>query len=429
VADAYAELPYPGHPYARTHPDHLALLARLHELKPADPDRCRVVELACGDGMNIVAMAAAAPGVHVAGVDVDASAIARGQAVAAELGIEDRVDLRAGDLVDAPDLGPADYVICHGLYTWAPPRVADAALAALAGHLGPDGVGFLSFNLRPGWTVRRPIGPVLARDGSDPRALLAALAPALADRDDAYGALVAAELARLAEVDDPLLVHDDLGPHTTAAWHADVVTHADHHGLRILRDAHPDTLRGRPAADQALSDLASGQPYREIVLVPAAAPAAAQPTVDGVASLLTGPERRPVAGLEEAERLLAGLQDGRVRLHDHDTDQFDRLHAAPARHASAPGERPVAFALARLQARQGGDVTTLRHTRLRIEDDAGRAILSLCDGSRDHPALAHEAALALGDAALEPRLAAAMPAALERLCENALLVDRRAAEP
>jgi hypothetical protein len=370
------EPPYPGHAYARTHPDHLAWLARLHALSPADPDDCRVLELACGDGMNVIAMAAAAPGVRVTGVDLDGGAIARGQAVVDELGLAERVDLRVADLTELPHLGPADYVICHGLYTWAPPRVADAALAALAAHLAPAGVGFLSFNLRPGWTVRRALGPALANHGGDPRALLAALEPALEDREDAYGQLLAAERRRLSDTTDALLVHDDLGPHTTAAWYSDVVAHADHHGLRILRDAHPDTLRDGPVADQGLADLAWGQPYREVALIPATAPASAQPSVDA-----------------------------------------DALPVAPRRFATAPGERPLAYPLARLQARESADVTTLRHTRLTILDEVGRAILVACDGTRS----VSDLAAAFG--------AEVVAGALEQLAANALLLPAAPRSP
>ena len=396
MSTAYAAVPYPGHPYARTHPDHLAALARLHGLAPADPDGCHVVELACGDGMNLVAMAAASPGVRASGIDLDADALARGRAVAAELGIAGRVDLRAGDLRDGPGFDAADFVICHGLYTWAPAAVAEAALAGMAALLGPGGVGFLSFNLQPGWGVRRALGPALARKAgaggiAGARELLAALEEPLADRDDPYGALLEAERRRLDGTSDALLHHDDLGPGTSAVWHGEVVARADAHGLRVLRDAHPDTLRYGPHADQELADLVYGPPYREVVLVPAAAGAAAQPDPVGV------------------EALLAGVPEG-----------SGSLPVGAGRFAPGPGDRPRAFPLARLQAERGHDVTTLRHTRLTIRDEVGLAILSLCDGTRDRAALARDAAAVLGDPGLEERLAGLMDTALDRLAEHAL---------
>lgn len=62
VREAYDRVPYPSASQHRTHPDHLAALAILHGLEPAPPDRCRVLELGCADGGNLVPMALEMPG-------------------------------------------------------------------------------------------------------------------------------------------------------------------------------------------------------------------------------------------------------------------------------------------------------------------------------------------------------------------------------
>jgi hypothetical protein len=56
---AYAEVPYPGLAFPQSHPDRLATNARLMGMKPAAPEHCRVLELGCGDGGNLIPMAAA----------------------------------------------------------------------------------------------------------------------------------------------------------------------------------------------------------------------------------------------------------------------------------------------------------------------------------------------------------------------------------
>ena len=58
----YDAVPYPGHPFAQTHPDRLATLATLFGLRPAPPERCRVLELGCGDAGNLAADGARAAG-------------------------------------------------------------------------------------------------------------------------------------------------------------------------------------------------------------------------------------------------------------------------------------------------------------------------------------------------------------------------------
>src|SRR4051812_50159166 len=82
TADAYDEVPYSNHPYAQTHPDRLATLAVLHGLEPPDPFHARVMEVACGAGGNLLAMAASAPRVRAVGVDLAQEPLQRARAPA-----------------------------------------------------------------------------------------------------------------------------------------------------------------------------------------------------------------------------------------------------------------------------------------------------------------------------------------------------------
>src|SRR3954469_4185232 len=85
--NAYDEVPYSNHPYAQTPPDRLATVAILHGLEPPDPFRARVLEVGCGAGGNLLAMAAATPGIRALGVDLAASAIEEGQAAVDVVGL------------------------------------------------------------------------------------------------------------------------------------------------------------------------------------------------------------------------------------------------------------------------------------------------------------------------------------------------------
>ena len=66
------------------------------------------------------------------------------------------------------------------------------------------------------------------------------------------------------------------------------------------------------------------------------------------------------------------------------------LHVQPPRPTTTPGDAPRATALARHQARAGETVTNLRHASVRIEDDLGRRLVALLDGTRDRAALTAE---------------------------------------
>src|SRR3954453_15379160 len=101
-ANPYDEVPYSNHPYAQTHPDRLATVAILHGLEPPDPVRARVLEIGCGAGGNLLAMAAATPGIRAVGVDLAAAAIEDGRATAAAVGLEN-IELRQADVRDLTD--------------------------------------------------------------------------------------------------------------------------------------------------------------------------------------------------------------------------------------------------------------------------------------------------------------------------------------
>ncbi len=88
--NVYDQVRYSNYPYAQTHPDRLATVAILYGLAPPDPFNARVLEVGCGAGGNLMAMAAATPGIHAVGVDLAAEPIAEARAAAAEIGLRER---------------------------------------------------------------------------------------------------------------------------------------------------------------------------------------------------------------------------------------------------------------------------------------------------------------------------------------------------
>src|SRR4051795_9203378 len=119
AANVYDDVPYSNYPYAQTHPDRLATVAILHGLEPPDPFHARVLELGCGAGGNLIAMAAATPGIRALGVDLAAGPVEDGQRAIAEIGLTN-VELRHGDVRELSGLGEFDYIVAHGVYSWIP---------------------------------------------------------------------------------------------------------------------------------------------------------------------------------------------------------------------------------------------------------------------------------------------------------------------
>ena len=153
-AAAYDEAPYESGPFSFTHPDALATIATLYGISPPAVDRCRVLELGCASGGNLIPMALTLPGGRFVGVDLSPRQIADGQATIGALALSN-VELKAMDLMElGPEFGQFDYIVCHGVYSWTPRPVQDKILSICSERLTPQGVAYISYNTYPGWHSR-----------------------------------------------------------------------------------------------------------------------------------------------------------------------------------------------------------------------------------------------------------------------------------
>ncbi len=71
-----AYIRYPSQIYGQTHPAAIGAMATLLGRKVPPIDAARVLDIGCGEGVNLLAMAIAAPGAEFIGVDIDEPAIA-----------------------------------------------------------------------------------------------------------------------------------------------------------------------------------------------------------------------------------------------------------------------------------------------------------------------------------------------------------------
>jgi hypothetical protein len=253
---SYDSVDYPSSALPQAHAGHLCAVSQMFGLDCAMVERCRYLEIGCGDGTHLIASAIGLPNATFVGIDLSRTAIERGTRIVAELGLAN-VSLAAADLTswDPPAEG-FHYVMAHGLYSWVPKPVRDALLSLIARSLKMRGVGYVSYNAYPGCYIRRMLWEMLRMhvEGiTDPSAkikgaleLVQFLKVGLPKKKDAPLALLVPELDELLENRDPrVLYHDDLGEVNDPVYFRDFVAHAGRHGLRFVAEAEQFQMETR----------------------------------------------------------------------------------------------------------------------------------------------------------------------------------------
>src|SRR5436190_3192012 len=259
----YDEVPYISHPYAHSHPERLAAIAKLLGLDPPAIERCRVLELGCAAGNNLIPIAEAYPESSFLGVDLAERQIAVGKEAVEELGLKN-LELRHGNIMDvSAGEGTFDYIIVHGIFSWVPRDVQEQILTICKQNLSANGVAYVSYNVLPGWHMRGMIRDMMLyhiRRFSDPaqklheaRALLAFLVKSVPAGNNPYGLFLKSEMEMLSRQTDNYLFHDHLEENNHPIYFHEFVSRAAARGLRYLgdsdlrtmatRDLHPDAQK------------------------------------------------------------------------------------------------------------------------------------------------------------------------------------------
>lgn len=440
MALSYDEHPYLSDAILQTHPMRLAALAHLHGMDPAPPVSCRVLEIGCGDGGNLLPIADVFPDATFVGVDSAASAIRRGRKAVEELGLSN-LTLLESDLRDL-DADRYDYIIAHGVYSWVPADVRDALLRVIGERLAENGVAYVSYNLLPGWHVDRISRDLMRfhlQGIEDPnkqieqgKAFLNLAAQACTD-PTSYHAVLEDEIERLSGFPDWFLLHDHLGEHTTPVYFRDFAAHAASHGLSFLTEADFETtttfgirsevaptlepLSGDRILFQQYLDYLRGGRFRRTLLCRTDAKHAESPQrLEGL--LIAAPIKSRPIGSGPAVRV-DGLRGQSIR-----TDQpvvksvlerigqswprgvaYDELLELGGRESAGlilsllgnaflelrfvdppvrtdVSDRPLATRVARRQARESTHVTSAFHRGILIDDERRRRLIQQLDGDR-----------------------------------------------
>jgi methyltransferase-like protein len=459
--NAYDIIPYPNHARIETHPDRLSAVGTLFGMNRAPVTNCRVLEIGCGDGGNLIPMAYSLPESRFIGIDLADGLITAGRESIDALDLRN-ISLAAGDLreIDA-SWGEFDYIIAHGLYSWIPAAVRDRLLAVCGERLTPNGIAFVSYNAYPGGHVRQMMREMLiyhVRGIDEPAARVEEarrfLEFFLRNRmlSPVWRGVLDQEAKSMLERGEGGLFHDDLAEINEPISFRDFVAHAGRHGLQYLGEAEPYEMFDHQGS---LGDLGANILEREQYLDFLKARRFRQTLVcrEGVALdhdpdasrmdrfLFSGPARKvTVSAIHEAvnsvtgalqdayplplpfeelvpyvgevetlrEILLALVRGGYADIHVHDFPCEETVT-----------ERPAASRLARYQAARSRTVTNACHKGVQL-DEIGRNLILLLDGTRDHQQIAQDLS-AIADAPPLEEIRRHLHSSLEWMARMALL--------
>ena len=465
---SYDEVPYDGGLIEETHPDHLAAIGTLFGMSPAPIETCRVLEIGCASGGNLVPMAHSLPGARFTGLDPANVQLEAAAAYAERLGVTN-IQFVHGDIREyvASD-ERFDYIICHGVFSWVPGDVKDAILAACNNLLTPQGIAFVSYNTLPGFYGRAAVRdamrfhasyfPETGERISQARAFLEFLNSATGEFRAGntvlatYAQLVGHEYSLLRGSQDSYIAHEHLEAENTPYYFHEFAEMLVAHGAQYLGDAAFESMlvQNLPAeVASAINEIAVDQvtleQYRDFVVnrsfrktlvcrgdvalernisveairtlkfrgrLPQleagsweiAKPGGFRQTVTdvrivAVLDALSGAAPRTLdfeqLAAEVRDKMDSGSNDDLaailLTLFAHGAVEFRTTTPEPA---ASVGERPAAFAVARIPGRRTVWTATPFHTTLMF-DDFVSFLLPLLDGQATIPELATKALAAV----------------------------------
>ena len=242
----YDLIPYVGGVFEDTHPDCMRSLARLFGIEAPPAETARVLELGCSHGANLLPLAMMLPEATFVGVDASKVQIEMGREAIAALGASN-IELRHSSITDIDaSWGRFDYVICHGVYSWVPPKVQAAILRVSRQNLVPNGIAYCSYNVLPGWYQRLPIRDLMlshTRAFEEPekriqqaRAILEFLSERNVDTKQPFAVLARAISESLHQHHDSYVFHEYLATHNEPVYFEEFARRAAEWDLQYLAE-------------------------------------------------------------------------------------------------------------------------------------------------------------------------------------------------
>ena len=254
--NSYDAIPYSVLSHYFTHPDRLATVGTLFGLAPPHIESCRVLELGCASGGNLIPMAYALPGSQFVGIDLSPAQVEQGQKYINMLKLSN-IRLKTQDLLDfSADQAPFDYILVHGVFSWIPPMAQEKVFEICRQSLSTNGVAYVSYNVLPGWKMEQALREMMLfhiRGEKLPKEryrkaveLLDFMAkdPSTAG-DETYREYLRKTIQRMhkhADANYQYWIHEYLEEFNTPFYFSDVVEMAGRHAMQYLADSDLPTM-------------------------------------------------------------------------------------------------------------------------------------------------------------------------------------------
>jgi methyltransferase-like protein/SAM-dependent methyltransferase len=249
---SYDEVPYESSAFEQTHPDRLATIGHLFGLQSPAVAHCRVLELGCAAGANLIPMAYQMPDARFIGVDLSSTQVAAGRQMIRDLQL-DNIRLECADIMQiGPEWGLFDYILCHGVYSWVPDSVRTKILTVCSQNLSPNGIAYVSYNTYPGWHMREMIRHMMlfhSKQFDQPRerieqarAMIDFMARSVPTANNYYGLMLRRELDLISRSKDSYLFHEHLEEINAPVYFYEFAEHAQRCGLQYLGEANFATM-------------------------------------------------------------------------------------------------------------------------------------------------------------------------------------------
>lgn len=174
-------------------PVQLSYVGAIAGYAPPDPvGGFRYLDLGCGGGTTLNALAATYPRASFIGVDFNADSIDAARQAAAAAGLGNVSYLQAGfSALEPSAIGTVDYIACSGTYSWLDTHEKSALVRLIGESLRPAGLLYLGYvtlgraAVTPMWQVLRRLAPAGGSSAERIQAGIRALA-ALRDQGALY---------------------------------------------------------------------------------------------------------------------------------------------------------------------------------------------------------------------------------------------------